>query len=325
MTNKMRRCSLSFIGNPYWTDPRLLFKTNFTEIEKVAQDVLDSAGFAEATGLDWFSVSVTVAFFDPPALFNPPPPVKVIPRLRTSKKHRSVLVSWDIFPRQFPQDAAEADWVSVYIALLADSIERALHKFKIDTSEVRRLRSISPRQINLVEHFGPDVYTPYSVNAKTLDTTEEEAAASYSPPPELIAINHDDYHAKYVGRTSDGRQFFLTNPFLPALQDAGNEFLALYLFDENGNLLDAKIDEFGSRGTMDDDAAWELRETRLTELGPVTFGRIQVKPFCIERFGTSFGLIAVSLDDDTGSWWVEVQPGNYMAFREPWDSGEYDT
>jgi hypothetical protein len=24
-------------------------------------------------------------------------------------------------------------------------------------------------------------------------------------------------------------------------------------------------------------------------------------------------------------WAVEVQPGNYMAFFEPWDSGDYDT
>ena len=30
--------------------------------------------------------------------------------------------------------------------------------------------------------------------------------------PELIAINHDDYHAEHVGRTADGRQFFLTRP-----------------------------------------------------------------------------------------------------------------
>ncbi len=29
-------------------------------------------------------------------------------------------------------------------------------------------------------------------------------------PPELIAIEHDDYAAKYVGRTGDGGQFILT-------------------------------------------------------------------------------------------------------------------
>jgi len=24
-------------------------------------------------------------------------------------------------------------------------------------------------------------------------------------------------------------------------------------------------------------------------------------------------------------WVVEMEPGNYMVFFEPWDSGEYDT
>ena len=37
-----------------------------------------------------------------------------------------------------------------------------------------------------------------------------------SAAPKLIAIDHDDYHAEHVGRTEDGRQFFLTTPFEPA-------------------------------------------------------------------------------------------------------------
>ena len=32
-----------------------------------------------------------------------------------------------------------------------------------------------------------------------------------------------------------------------------------------------------------------------------------------------------SPEDADDPWAVEVQPGNYMAFFEPWDSGEYDT
>jgi hypothetical protein len=65
-------------------------------------------------------------------------------------------------------------------------------------------------------------------------------------PPDLVAIDHDDYHAEHVGRTADGRQFFLTTPFEPAIGGSdGNEFVALYLFDAAGKLLEAKIDEFG--------------------------------------------------------------------------------
>jgi hypothetical protein len=43
--------------------------------------------------------------------------------------------------------------------------------------------------------------------------------------PKTIAINPDDYHARHVGRTADGRQFFLTTPFEPAIGGrVGREF-----------------------------------------------------------------------------------------------------
>jgi hypothetical protein len=62
--------------------------------------------------------------------------------------------------------------------------------------------------------------------------------------PEKITIRHDDYHARHIGRTADGRQFFLTNPFVWAIgYNPGREFLALYIFDSDGNLLEAKIDD----------------------------------------------------------------------------------
>ena len=152
-----------------------------------------------------------------------------------------------------------------------------------------------------------------------------------SPPP-LVAIEHDDYHASHVGRTADGRQFFVTQPFVPARGSApGSEYLAAYLFDSQGALLEARIDDLGSRATLDGEYAARLLERRLAELGPVTFGRIEVRPFELERFGVTFGLVPRPPDEEAEAeegddgWWVEVQPGNYMAFHAPWDSGEYDT
>ncbi|MNY74702.1 hypothetical protein D3C86_2137960 [compost metagenome] len=68
-----------------------------------------------------------------------------------------------------------------------------------------------------------------------------------------------------------------------------------------------------------------LYEARLLELGEVTYQRINVVPFALERFGTTFGLVVRPPDDDEDVWAVEMQPGNYMAFFEPWDSGIYDT
>jgi hypothetical protein len=147
-----------------------------------------------------------------------------------------------------------------------------------------------------------------------------------SERPELIAIDHDDYHAEHVGRLSDGRQFFLTTPFeWSGPRGPGGEFVALYLFDPEGNLLEAKIDEFGPRSSLDEHARRKVLEARLAELGKASFERIEVKPFSVSRFGLEFGLIVREPDDEDDVLAVELLPGNYMAFFEPWDSGEYDT
>lgn len=146
-------------------------------------------------------------------------------------------------------------------------------------------------------------------------------------PPSRLAIDHDDYHAEHVGRTADGRQFFLTTPFEPAIraEEDGQEFVALYLFDADGRFLEARIDAFGPRARMDRAARRAAYDARLKELGEVTFTRIEVEPFAINRFGTTFGLIPREPEEEDDAWWVTLEPGDYMAFTDPWDSGEYDT
>lgn len=146
-----------------------------------------------------------------------------------------------------------------------------------------------------------------------------------NPPnrPDKFAIDNDDYHAKHIGRTADGRQFFLTYLFVPALGDEpGNEFVALFLFDKEGQFLEAQIDEFGPRSNLDLDERRRVYEKHLEELGSVSFERIEIAPFSIDRDGVAFGFIAHAYE---GEWFVELHPGNFMSFHEPWDSGEYDT
>lgn len=145
-------------------------------------------------------------------------------------------------------------------------------------------------------------------------------------PPDLLAIDPDDHHARHVGRTADGRQFFLTTPFEPPMRRRpGNEFVALFLFDRQGKLIEAKIDQFGPRRTMDEAKRRAAYDARLRELGKVTFQRIEVAPFCVKRFCTRFGLIAQRPEEEGDEWVVELHPGNFMAFYAPWDSGDYDT
>jgi hypothetical protein len=145
-------------------------------------------------------------------------------------------------------------------------------------------------------------------------------------PPEIIAIDADDYHARHVGHTADGRQFFLTTPFTPAMGgSAGCEYVALYTFDKRGRLLDSQIESFGPRATAKAEEISDRYDALLASLGKVTLDRIEVAPFKIERCGTEFGLVLREPEEEDDVWAVEVQPGNYMAIFEPWDSGEYDT
>jgi hypothetical protein len=76
---------------------------------------------------------------------------------------------------------------------------------------------------------------------------------------------------------------------------------------------------------MDGDARRALRDRRLADLGNITYDRIEVAPFAVDRVGLTFGLVYREPDEAGDVEAVEVLPGNYMAFFEPWDDGAYDT
>jgi hypothetical protein len=147
-----------------------------------------------------------------------------------------------------------------------------------------------------------------------------------SRPPKNLILDNDDYHAEYVGRNEGGLQFFLTTPFVPTRDnEPGREFLALYLFDEEGLLKSATIDDFGPRATMNEEARVARRDELLASLGKIKFGRIKIAPFAVECFGFKFGFIARPPEEAGEDWSVTVEPGDYMCFWPPWSSGEYDT
>lgn len=145
-------------------------------------------------------------------------------------------------------------------------------------------------------------------------------------PPKLVTINHDDYHAEHIGRTADGRQFFLTTPFVPADDDdPGREFIALYLFDEDGQFVQAQIKDLGTRDNLDEKLAQKKHRALLDSLGEVTFRRIRIAPFKVKRFGVEFGLIPQPPEEPDEDWCAIFMPGDVMCFWPPWNSGDYDT
>jgi hypothetical protein len=100
---------------------------------------------------------------------------------------------------------------------------------------------------------------------------KQRGMALCNGPPERIAINHDDYHAEHIGRTRDGRQFFVTTLFEPRTDDSpGCEYVARFLFDLAGNLVESEIQGFGPRATMD--------EERRRQEGPASSHRSSVYP-----------------------------------------------
>ena len=144
--------------------------------------------------------------------------------------------------------------------------------------------------------------------------------------PESIAIDHDDYHAQHIGTTQDGNQFFLTTPFEAASDTSkGCEYIALFIFDSEGECLNSIIESLGPREDLIESEAKKKYNSMLSTLGEVSYCRIVVKPFSVDFNGTEIGLIARAPEDEDDEWAVELLPGNYMAFFEPWDSGEYDT
>jgi hypothetical protein len=143
-------------------------------------------------------------------------------------------------------------------------------------------------------------------------------------PPGLIALDSDKYHAEYVGHLKNGLQIFITTPFIPETDaNPGRAFVAVYLFDPKGVLVEARIEDLGTNPFIGQ--AQACIEKHVARLGCITPGRIWMKPFELERFGTKFGFIPRPPEDETDSWWVEAHPGNFMAFHEPFDRGEYDT
>lgn len=147
----------------------------------------------------------------------------------------------------------------------------------------------------------------------------------HSRPPTLLTIQPDQYRFKDVGRTQDKRQFFLTMPFLsPWEGEPGSEYLALYLFDLEGGLLEARISELGPPDNLDPEETRRLRRHWLAGLGRIRHTSITIEPFQVERFGLPFGLIPHPPESDNDLWTVTVEPGSYVEFVPPWD-GRYNT
>jgi hypothetical protein len=79
----------------------------------------------------------------------------------------------------------------------------------------------------------------------------------------------------------------------------------------------------GQAGTAGAAGADDIVDTRLAELGDYVLEPIEVEPFTREVDGVTFGWHVGRYDD--GTCFINIEPGDFIAYYAPWDGLEYDT
>jgi hypothetical protein len=147
--------------------------------------------------------------------------------------------------------------------------------------------------------------------------------------PELIPIKQmEDYHTHYMGRFSDGRQFWgreriwAHKPIPETGKVERHEFTALYIFDYSGNHITTKHKYFGKSEQVNSAVFSEMvgtLENWINSEGEWQFANILVKPFLMNIDGFEFGLLP-----NQEAECIELLPDHAIALYPPWD-GEYYT
>jgi hypothetical protein len=141
--------------------------------------------------------------------------------------------------------------------------------------------------------------------------------------PAHFRIVPDDYHVPYAGTAEDGRKFFLSEE----LFDPESAYVGLFLWKADGTFDEVRVDKIprpavGPPGQAGPAGADKLVAARLAELGKYVLEPIQVKPFTKDVNGVTFGWVVDQFD---GQYSIHIEPGNFIAYHEPWDGLDYDT
>lgn len=155
------------------------------------------------------------------------------------------------------------------------------------------------------------------------------APPSSDGPPERFTIAPDDYHVPYAGTAEDGRKFFLSDELFDfgTTEDPGKAYVGLYLWNADGSFAEVRVDpvqrpEGLPPGQAASAGAEGLVKQRLAELGEYQLEPITVEPFLEIVDGVTFGW---AVNEYEGEYSITIEPGDFIAYYEPWDGLEYDT
>lgn len=147
--------------------------------------------------------------------------------------------------------------------------------------------------------------------------------------PERFTIVPDDYHVPYAGTAEDGRKFFLSDELFDfgAGDEPGSGYVGLFLWNADGSFAEVRVDDVsrpeglppGQAASGDAD---DVVQSRLAELGDYELEPITVEPFLTKVDGVDFGW---RITEYEGTFSINIEPGNFIAYYEPWDGVDYDT
>jgi hypothetical protein len=143
--------------------------------------------------------------------------------------------------------------------------------------------------------------------------------------PERITIVPDDYHVPYAGTAEDGRQFFLSDELFDAGTELspGGSFVGLFLWSADGSFEEVRVSTLKMRsGEAARAESKAIVREMLDGLGDYDLEPITVAPFIEEIDGVRFGWRVIEFD---GVVSVNIEPGDFIAYYEPWDGLGYDT
>lgn len=148
-----------------------------------------------------------------------------------------------------------------------------------------------------------------------------------------IRLIPDKYHLTDVGQLDNGNNYWIDVQLIPEKRDT-HDFVATYIFDGSGTLIDSKINYLGLRSDPDAFRVKDIIAQERSRIGVRKSGffgskskSFWVKPFSVRAHDVDFGLVVrePEADDPARPPVVDAMPGWTLMFYPPWEDGGYDT
>lgn len=141
-----------------------------------------------------------------------------------------------------------------------------------------------------------------------------------------IHLIPDSFHLTDVGELNDGNYYWIDRQLVSDGTDT-RDFVAVYLFDPQGNLINSEIIDRGLRSDPNKIPLEDVFDRVSKRIGVKRRTDFWVYPFSVAAFGQKFGLVVRERQEGErdGFQAVDAMPGFTLMFYPPWIDGLYDT